>query len=82
VATTNEKRFEMKLSVGMIVHNEITNETGRIVRIATDIPRPGYIVVTADKVSGKEIEALWPPQDVKEVREPGGEYRTAVGKSS
>jgi hypothetical protein len=72
----------MKLSVGMIVHNEITNETGRIVRIATDIQRPGYIVVIADKVSGREIEALWQPRGVKEVRERGRKYRTAVGNSS
>jgi hypothetical protein len=59
----------MKLSVGTIVRNEITNETGRIVRIATNIQRPGYIVITADKVSGREIEALWQPREVKEVPE-------------
>jgi TPP-dependent 2-oxoacid decarboxylase len=56
----------MRLSVGMIVHNETTKEIGRIVRVAADIQRPGYIVVTADKVSGREIEALWQPQEVEE----------------
>ena len=63
------KGFIMKLSVGIVVHNEVTNETGRIVRIATDIQRPGYVVVTADKVTGREFEALWQPREVKEVRD-------------
>jgi len=57
----------MKLLVGDTVHNEVTNETGQIVRIATGSRRPGYVVVTANKVSGKEIEALWRPQELKEV---------------
>lgn len=71
----------MKLSVGTIVHNEITNETGRIVRIATGIRRPGYVVVTVNKVSGKEIEVLWRPRELREVRERVRKYRTGVGKS-
>ena len=59
----------MRLSVGDIVDNEISKETGRIVRIPKGIRRPGYIVVMADRVSGNEIEALWSPRELKEVRD-------------
>jgi hypothetical protein len=30
---------------------------------------PGYVVVTVNKVSGKGIEQLWPPREVREMRE-------------
>ena len=72
----------MKLSVGTIVHNEITNEIGRIVRIATGIRRRGYVVVTVNTGSGKEIEALWRPPELKEVRERVRKYRTLLGSRS
>lgn len=68
----------VKLSVGSIVHNEITNQTGRIVRVPTGIRRPGYIVVTADRGTGKEIEALWPPRELKEVRDRARQIATAL----
>jgi hypothetical protein len=68
----------MKLSVGMIIHNLITNEAGRIVRIAMDLQRPGYIVVTGDKAFGAEVEALWQPREVKEVLEHVRKHRTGA----
>ena len=50
----------MKLRIDDIVHNEVTNEVGRIVRISElNGRRLGYVVVTATKPLGKEIEALW-----------------------
>ena len=59
----------MKLRIDDIVHNEVTNEVGRIVRIAKVNGRLGYVVVKATKPFGKEIEALWRPRELTEVRD-------------
>ena len=64
----------MRLPVGTIIYNKVMNETGRLVRIPTGIPRPGYIVVTTNKVSGKEIEALWEPNEIERVEGPLPQY--------
>lgn len=72
----------MRLSVGEIVHSEITGEEGRIVRIARVNGWLGYVVVKATKPFGKEIEALWRPRELKEVRDRVRKYRTGVGKAS
>ena len=48
-------------------------------RIVNIDGRPGYIVVKANKPSGKEIEALWRPRESKEVRDRARRYRTATG---
>lgn len=72
----------MKLSVEDIIHNEVTNETGRIVRIVTVSGRLGYVVVTATKPFGKEIEALWRPRELKELKDRVRNYRPGSGKQS
>ena len=60
----------MKFRIDDIVHNEVTNEVGRIVRISElNGRRLGYVVVTATKPLGKEIEALWSARELKEVRD-------------
>jgi hypothetical protein len=64
----------LKLSVGDIVHNEVTHEEGRIVRIAKIRGQLRYVVVTATKPFGKEIEALWRPRELKEVRDRAAKY--------
>lgn len=71
----------MRIIVGDIVHNEITNEIGSVVRIATFDCEQGYVVVIANKASGKEIETLWWPRELKEVRD-GSVMAAAVGKKS
>jgi hypothetical protein len=75
------RRYAKKLGVADIVHNEITKEVGRIVRIV-NINGLGYIVVKANKSSGKEIEPLWRPRELKELRDRARRYRTAIGNES
>jgi hypothetical protein len=58
----------MKLLIDDIVHNEVTNEVGRIVRIVKVNGRVGYVVVKATKPFVEEIEALWRPRELKAVR--------------
>lgn len=72
----------MKFSIEDIVHNEVTNETGRIVRIMKVSGRPGYVVVTATKPFGKEIEALWRPQELKELRDRARKSRSRIRAAS
>ena len=67
----------MRLSVDDIVHNEITEEEGRIARIVKINGRLGYIVTKANKPSNNEVEALWRPRELKEVRNRARKYRKA-----
>lgn len=76
VAEKHASRDVKKLRVADTVHNEITKEVGRIVRIV-NIHGPGYIVVKANKPTGKEIEALWRPRELKELRDRARKYRAA-----
>jgi hypothetical protein len=57
----------MRFDIGDIVHLDGTNEEGRIVRLFTVRSRVGYIVTTDS--FGKQIEALWFPRELKEVKE-------------
>jgi hypothetical protein len=59
----------MKLRIDDIIQNEVTNEVGRIVRIEKVNGRLGYIVVIGTKPFAKEIEALWRPRELKELRD-------------
>ncbi len=70
----------MKLRIDDIVHNEVTNEVGRIVRITKVNGRLGYVVVKANKPFGEEIEALWRPRELKEVRDRLRKWRAAFGR--
>ena len=70
----------MKLRIDDIVHNEVTNEVGRIVRIAEVNGRLGYVVVKANKPFGGEIEALWRPRELKEVRDRLRKWRAGFGR--
>ena len=49
----------MQFSVGDIIHNVVTKEEGRIVRIAAIAMKSGYVVACGSSASGKEIETLW-----------------------
>ena len=66
----------MRLGVDDLLHNEISNEEGRIVRIAKIDGRLSYVVLQVTKPFGKEIEALWRPRESREVRERVRKYRT------
>jgi hypothetical protein len=59
----------MPLSIGQVLHHAILNEKGRILRVAKLGNRSGYVVAIADKSSAREIEALWLPREIREVRE-------------
>jgi hypothetical protein len=52
--------------VGNIIHHQITNEAGRIVRIIQIDGDAAYVVAITNPVSGTEIEALWRPSELKE----------------
>jgi hypothetical protein len=80
-ADRSKRGSAVRLAVAEIVHNEITKEVGRIVRIV-NIHGPGYIVAKANKPSGAEIEALWRPRELKELRDRARRYRTAIGNKS
>jgi hypothetical protein len=80
-ADKSTRPYARKLGVADIVHNEITKEVGRIVRIV-NVNGPGYIVAKANKLSGKEIEALWRPRELKELRDRARRDRTAIGDES
>lgn len=54
----------MGFKIGDIVYHEATKEQGRIIRLVGDHERAGYVVATTDW-SGKEIEVLWHPRDIK-----------------
>ena len=59
----------MQFTVGDIIHNRVTEEEGRVVRIAEIGPdRVGYIVAIGPDANwyftGRE--ALWPESQVKE----------------
>jgi hypothetical protein len=73
--------FVMPLSIGAAVHSEITNEEGRIVRILKIDGRIGYVVAIVNKVSGKELEAFWRPQELKEVKDAAPKYPAARRRS-
>ena len=66
----------MTFSIGNIVHHSVLEEEGRIVRVAKVGKYVGYIVATVNKSTGREIEALWWPREVKELRERARKYRT------
>ncbi len=70
----------MKIAVGDIVHNDITKEEGRVARIVKIDGRLGYIVVKANKPSGKEIEALWRPRELRELRDRAQKHPTISTK--
>jgi len=71
----------MWLTVGDIVRSTLTREEGRIVRIAKVGARIHFVVATVSKVSGKQIEGVWHPREVTEVRNHVRKYRTASGSS-
>jgi hypothetical protein len=50
--------------IGDIVYHEATKEQGRIVRCLGEDGSMGYVVTTTNW-SGKEIEALWYPGEIK-----------------
>ena len=56
----------MGFSMGDIVHHRAFQEEGRVVRVVRSGRRVGYVVRTVSKVSGREIESLWSPRDIKE----------------
>ena len=68
----------VKLHIGDIIHNEVTNEVGRIVRIDKVNGQLGYIVVIATKPFAKEIEALWRPRELKELRDRARRWRPSA----
>jgi hypothetical protein len=70
----------MKLSIGDVVHHSSLDEEGRIVRVATLGKRIGYVVATVNKSSGAEIEALWLPREVKELKDGVRKYRAATSQ--
>ena len=72
----------MQLSMGDIVHSEITNEVGRIVRIVKLEGLVGYVVVIVNRVSGKELEAFWRPQELREAKDPTPKYGAARKRSA
>jgi hypothetical protein len=59
----------MRFKVGDIIHNTITQEEGRIVRLAnaTDDTPAGYVVLVSlnSRWSMTPQEALWPESEVK-----------------
>jgi hypothetical protein len=57
----------MKFKVGQTVQNKMTQQDGRVVRIAETALGSAYIVsITLDERWGKtNQEALWPEADVK-----------------
>jgi hypothetical protein len=67
----------MPLRIGDIVHSEITNEEGLIVRILEIEGRISYIVAIVNKVSGKELEAFWRPWELKELSDDPRKYESA-----
>ena len=67
----------MPLSVGEIVHDEITKDEGRIIRVVRVAQRLGYVVTIVNRPNGKEIEALWWPRELRELRERARKYRRA-----
>jgi hypothetical protein len=71
----------MPLSIGDVVHSEITNEEGRIVRIVKIDGRIGCVVAIVNKVSGKELEAFWRPQELRELTDAASKYRAARKQS-
>lgn len=75
------KGTAMKLSVGDIVTSKITQETGRILRIVKVQGRLAYVVAVKDEVSGREIESLWRPRELKELRTQAQKYRTQRQRS-
>src|ERR1700678_4560276 len=77
-AGKSARRYAKKLWAADIVHNEITKEVGRIVPIVKIDGRLGYIVEKANKPSGKEIEALWRPRELKELRDRARRFRTPI----
>lgn len=71
----------MALSIGDIVHSEITNEEGRIVRTLEIDGRIGCIVAIVNKVSGKELEAFWRPMELKELADDSRKYESPRKRS-
>jgi hypothetical protein len=59
----------MRFKVGDTIHNKVTQEEGRIVRVAnaTDDSPAGYVVLVAVSPLWRvaPIEALWPETQVK-----------------
>lgn len=70
----------MKFTVGDIVHHHSLTEESRIVRVAQLGKRVGYIV-SVNKPTGTETEALWWPREIKQVRERVRKYRTVASRS-
>jgi len=70
-----------KLSIGDIVHSELTREEGRIVRVVQIGGRLRFVVATLDKKSGKEVEMLWHPRELTGFRKRVRKYLTASGNS-
>lgn len=66
----------MRLCVNHTVHNEVTHEEGRIVRVAKIKGHLAYVVLQATKPFGAEVEALWRPRELKELRDRARKYRT------
>jgi hypothetical protein len=56
----------MSPAVGDIIHHQITNEAGRVVRIVEIDGGVAYVVAIKNHVSGVETEALWRPFELKD----------------
>jgi hypothetical protein len=68
------------LAVGDIIHHQITNEAGRIVRIAETDGGAAYVVAIRNPVSGAETEALWRPIDIKDSQKKDPQKKNDVQK--
>jgi len=58
----------MRRQPGDTFHHSITGEQGRLLRVAKVNGRLAYIVAIVNPASGKELEALWWPREIVEIR--------------
>jgi hypothetical protein len=65
----------MPLSIGELVHHSALNVEARVVRIVKLHKGIGYVVRTKRKASGEDREALWWPQEIRELKEEERKYR-------
>jgi hypothetical protein len=64
--------------IGDLVHNNFTQEQGRVVRIYSDLDQPSksrrkklsYIVILTSATNGTTREVLWPDADVSDRTKP------------
>jgi hypothetical protein len=61
------RRKAMHFKIGDFIHRRATNEQGRIVRLLKSGKSVGYVVLTINSVSEREIEAVWFSGEIKEI---------------